>query len=703
LPIEINTAWRRSVRQKASTRSRLKGGSEPLGWVQFVWAEWKGSTVKARYWMSVLVPGFLLAKLSGTAQTNWPSFGNDPGAMRYSSLTEINTTNVTELKIAWKFDTEVAGEASSTPPPVNHGVAAEEMPMQAPQPPAAPGQARAHRPFHLVRFSESIPLVVDDVLYLSSAYRQILALNAETGEKIWEYNSPHPPALRGISYWPGAPGYAPQIVYGTIDGWLISLDAKTGKPVKTFGDEGMVDLKAGVVPPEYPDARLGVTSPLVFFKNYVIPGCSPGERPAFGASCDVRAFDMRDGKLVWTFHTLPRPGEPNHEVWKDGQWEHRAGLNAWGLMTVDVERATVFIPLGTPNTDFYGASRAGSNLYGTSLVALDANTGKLKWYFQTVHHDNWDYDNCSAPILLNVRRHGRTIPAVAQVTKQGLVFILNRETGKPIFGVKEVPVANDNAAPGDANWPTQPMPVKPPPLARDTFSPDEIATVTPEHEKYCRDLLAREGGAMTGGPFAQYGPKLRVIFPSWTGGTNWGGGFFDPKLGYLFVDTKDLANFNKLVPDGNGDYNRVGPDDAPARMGDYFWDGTKSWPCQKPPWARLIAVNVNSGDIVWQVPLGSFEELDKLGVPKTGTPTTNGGGIVTAGGLIFIGSTTDGKFRAFASRSGQELWATDLGVDVNSIPITWEGKNGKQYVAVFASGGAHHGAKPGTLYVYSLP
>lgn len=208
---------------------------------------------------------------------------------------------------------------------------------------------------------------------------------------------------------------------------------------------------------------------------------------------------------------------------------------------------------------------------------------------------------------------------------------------------------------------------------------------------------------MTGGPFAQYGPKLRVIFPSWTGGTNWGGGSFDPKLGYLFVDTKDLANFNKLVPDGKGDYNRVSPDDPPARLGDYFWDGTKGWPCQKPPWARLIAVNVNTGDIVWQVPLGSFEELDKLGVPKTGTPTTNGGGIATAGGLVFIGATTDGKFRAFDSRTGNELWATDLGVDVNSIPITWLGADGKQYLAVFAAGGEHNGAKPGTLYVYTLP
>jgi glucose dehydrogenase len=310
----------------------------------------------------------------------------------------------------------------------------------------------------------------------------------------------------------------------------------------------MVNMKASLDTSKYPNGHIGVSSPLVFYKNFVIPGCSPGEGPAFGLECDVHAWDMRTGKLAWTFHTLPRPGEANHEVWTDGQWEHREGLNVWGLMSVDVQRGMVFIPLGTPNTDFYGGDRAGSNLYGSSIVALDASNGKLKWYFQTQHHDNWDYDDCSAPILMTVKQHGQVIPAVAQINKTGLVFILNRVTGKPIFGVKEVPIANDNAEPGDSNWPTEPMPVKPPPLARNSFSPDEVATVTPEHEAYCRNLLTLDGGAMTGGPFAQYGVKPRVIFPSWTCGTNWGGGFFDPKLGYLFVDTKDLANFSKMVP-----------------------------------------------------------------------------------------------------------------------------------------------------------
>jgi quinoprotein glucose dehydrogenase len=664
----------------------------------------KGENVRYRVFVFGLLVIWAASDMTAAAQNDWPSFGNDPGAMRYSPLDQINAKNVSQLRVAWKFDTEIKNVAPTPTALMPHGDAAEGSPMQSPQTPAAaPQAAPPRRSFRPNGASESLPIVINNVLYMSTGYRQVIALDATTGEKIWEYNSPHPPALRGVSYWPGMESFPPEVVYGTIDGWLIALDAKTGKPVMTFGDGGMLNLKTGVDSEQFPNARIGVTSPLVFYKNLVIPGCSPGERPSFGIECDVRAWDMRSGKLVWTFHTLPRPGEPNHEVWKDGQWEHRAGINSWGLMTVDEKRGMIFIPIGTPNTDFYGGGRTGSNLYGSSLVALDVTTGKLKWYFQTVHHDNWDYDNCSAPILLDVKHHGSTIPAVVQITKQGLVFILNRETGKPIYGVKEVPIVNDNAAAGDANWPTEPMPVKPPPIARNSFSPDEIATVTPEHEKYCRDLLAMEGGAMTGGPFAQYGPKLRVIFPSWTGGTNWGGGFFDPKLGYLFVDTKDLANFNKLLPDGKGDYTRESPDNAPPHIGDYFWDGIKQWPCQKPPWARLIAVNVNTGDIVWQVPLGSFEELDKLGVPKTGTPTTNGGGMATAGGLVFIGASSDGKFRAFDSRNGEELWTNDLGVDINSIPITWLGKDGKQYLAAFAAGGAHHGSKPGTLYVFALP
>jgi len=638
-----------------------------------------------KYFLGVLVCGALIGVAH--SQSDWPGFGNDPGAARYSSLDQINTGNVEKLKLAWKYDT--TDTSAPTPPPqIQHGDAAP--------PPAARRRSRIFRP------SESQPLVVDGILYMSTGFGHVIALNAQTGEKIWDFASPRQPAMRGVSYWKGAKGYEPRIVYGTMDGWLLALDAKTGKLVPSFGDGGMVDLKIGqVVSPDYPTWQ--VRSPPAIYKNYVIPGCFPGESPSAGAHCNVRAFDMRNGKLVWTFNTVPQPGELNHDTWKDGQWENRAGVNNWGYISVDVKRSMLFVPLGSPNRDFYGGDRAGLNLYGDSVVALDANTGKLKWYFQTVHHDNWDFDNSSAPILITVKQNGKEIPAVAQTDKDGLMYILNRENGKPIYGVNEVPIANDNPTPGDSNWPTQPVPVKPPPLGRMSFSPDEIATVTPEHEAYCKALLASEGGAMTGGPFAQYGPKLRVIFAGWTGGTNWGGGTYDPNLGYIFIASKDLGNFNKLVADGHGGYTRVGPDHPPEKMGDYFWDGVKGWPCQQPPWGRLTAVNVNTGEFAWQVPLGSFAELDKLGVPKTGTPLNSGGPIATAGGLVFIGAAADGKFRAFDERTGKELWSTDVNVIINANPITWMGKNGKQYVAVMAGGAPQEGAKPTFLYVWSLP
>jgi glucose dehydrogenase len=635
------------------------------------------------------------------AQTDWPVFGHDPGGMRYSPLKQINAGNVAKLKLAWTFDTEVA---NMPPPPIPGGRRGSDSEPAAAgragsesQPPAA----AARRP--RARRSESTPLVIGDVMYFSTAYNRVLAMDPETGAKIWEYESAHTPALRGIAYWPGTKDLPPQIVFGTGDGWLISLNAKTGKPIPGFGNEGLVNLKTGVTD-HFPNARVSMSSPPTIYRDLVITGSSTGEMPARAANGDVRAWDIHTGKLVWTFHTIPRPSELNHDVWQEGEWEDRSGANSWGFTTVDVERGLLFIPIGTPNTDFYGGDRKGSNLYGSTLVALDAATGKLKWYFQTTHHDNWDYDLTAAPALITVNRNGKKIPAVAQSTKQGYLFLFDRLTGKPIYDVQEVPVANDNALPGDSNWPTQPIPVKPPPLARTTFKPEEIATVTPEHEKYCRDLLAREGGALTGGPFAQYGPKLRVIFPSWTGGGNWGGASFDPELGYIFVSTKSLANFNKMAPGPNGKgYVRVGPDNPPLNMGDYFWDGTKHWPCQQPPWGELSAVNVNTGDIAWRVPLGSFEELDKLGVPKTGTPTTNSGSIATAGGLVFIGATIDGKFRAFDSRTGKELWVTDQHADTNAVPITYRGKSGKQYVAVFASGGDHPDALTGRLFVYALP
>jgi quinoprotein glucose dehydrogenase len=500
-------------------------------------------------------------------------------------------------------------------------------------------------------------------------------------------------------------------VFGTADGssLLISLDAKTGEYAPEFGAGGKVDLRQGIGE-KFPKLRVALSSPPAIYRNIVITGNHSQEAPSFGPSGDVRGWDLRTGKLLWTFHTIPRPGQPNHDAWRNDQWVDRAGANAWGFITVDESRGIAYVPTGTPATDFYGGDRLGSNLYGSSLLALDATTGNLKWYFQTTHHDNWDYDLNSPPALIDIRRDGRTIPAVAQFTKQGLLFVFNRVTGEPIFGVEERPVLSDNPLPGDEYSPTQPFPVKPPPISRMTFSPQEVAKVTPEHEAYCRGLLELEGGVMTGGPYAQYGPKLRIIFPGWTGGGNWNGSAFNPGLGYLFLPTQDLGMLNKMIKSTRVEnmYTRSGPDNAAPMLGTNFWDGRKGWPCQAPPWGELVAVNVSTGDIAWRTPLGSFEELDALGVPATGTPN-RGGPIATAGGLVFIGASQDARFRAFDARTGKVLWVADLTENGRTVPITYLGKNAKQYVAINAGGGRPVARKVdedkigGRVHVYTLP
>jgi quinoprotein glucose dehydrogenase len=334
-------------------------------------------------------------------------------------------------------------------------------------------------------------------------------------------------------------------------------------------------------------------------------------------------------------------------------------------------------------------------------VALDAGTGKMLWYYQFVHHDIWDYDASAPPALIDVTHNGKKIPAVVQVTKMGLVFIFDRRSGKSIYGVEERKVP-ESEVPGEASWPTQPFPLKPPPIARNSFGREEIATVTPEHKAFCTELFTQEGGMHNDGPYTPYGTELSVIFPGTLGGANWGGVSFDPVLGYVFVNSQDLGSIGQMVkrPEGSPtEYARTSSQGPTGR----FWNPKNFWPCQQPPWGKLYAIDANKGEIAWNVPLGIVEELEARGVHNTGTPNL-GGSIATAGGLVFIGATNDRRFRAFDSSNGKELWVTKIDASAHSTPITYLGHDGKQYVVVTATGGNYNNDDSAdTLIAFSLP
>jgi glucose dehydrogenase len=623
---------------------------------------------------ALVIPAFAT---SLCAQTDWPTYGNDPGNQRHSTLKQINTANVSKLERAWTYHLSVAA-------PVGGAAAQSEVPA---------GRGRGGRGAR-ARNSEASPIVAGGVLYMPSPYNRVLALEPETGKEIWHYEMQGTNAsTRGVEYWPGDSASPASIFFGTTDGHLLALNAKTGKLMPGFGNEGMVNMKAGI-DNGFQTGNFSLSSPPKVFKNLLITGARVQESPSLGFSGDTRAWDVHTGKLVWQFHSVARPDEPGGNTWKGDAWQKRSGTNVWGLISADPQLGLVYLPYGSPTYDFYGADREGANLYGNSLVALDAATGKLKWHFQTVHHDIWDYDLEAPPILIEVIRGRAKIPALALTSKTGLVFILNRKDGKPIYGVEERPIPQSEV-PGEHSWPTEPFPVKPTPLSRMSFTPDDLAKVTPEHEAFCKELFEKDGGMAYGGPFVPYGPKTTINFPGTLGATNWHGGSYDPELGYLFFNTLDLADVGKLGKNASGTYVR----DGYGR----FWDGEKYWPCQAPPWGEMVAINVNTGEYAWRVPLGVVEELEAKGVKNTGTMNM-GGSVSTAGGLVFIAATNDRRFRAFDAKTGKVVWETQLEAGGYASPITYQGKDGKQYVVIVATGGGYYDRKTGDSVIgFALP
>ena len=587
------------------------------------------------------------ATLIGSGPNDWPAFGNDPGGTKFSSLAQITPANVSRLALAWTYDT---GEKSGG-----------------------------------FRGWSVTPLVIDNVMYFGTYAGKLVALNAETGAELWKFDlktiSPSGRySPRGISFWPGDAQTPARIVATTTDGLLTQVNAKNGELVR-IGEKGYVDLKVGVT--EKFGGGYNVAAPPAIFKDIAILAPTTGEQGRYGIPGDIRGFDLRTGRELWRFHTVPQPGEANFGTWGADGWQDRRGPGTWVNMTVDLENGLVFIPMGQPTDQNFGGSRPGANLYSSSLVALDATTGKLKWFYQMTHHDIYDWDANAPPTLIDVNKNGTRIPALAQSTKQGLLFILDRLTGTPVFGAEERRVPQLDAL-GDQTSATQPFPLKPAPISRTSMTREDVNKTSAESEKACKALYDT---MVQSGPYTPYGMVPSLVFPSSEGGGSWSGASFDSTRRLIFVNTRSLGTAGELRPTmSSGVLPSFGKVKIP-------FDDPDGYPCSAPPWGELMAINADTADIVWRVPLGEYKELTKRGIAKTGTPNA-GGPIVTASGLVFIGSTTDQQFRAFDSATGKELWSATIPNDAIATPLTYMGRNGKQYVATVAGGGLDNFVKP---------
>ena len=599
----------------------------------------------------------LTAPLGAAAPGDWQDYGRDGSNARFSPLTEITPANVGKLHQAWVYHMRPEGFKAET----------------------FPGMPETMRKRFATGFtpSEATPLVVKGVMYIPTPYGRVVALDAATGHELWAFTMParERAGTRGVAYWPGGNGVGPRIVFGTRGGKLMALDAATGKPAADFGTNGIVDMKTPEVMNGNRGFPLGLSSPPTIYRDLIITGSAVQEMPVKGAAGDVRAWDARTGKLVWTFHSVPQPGEYGHDTWEGDSWKQRSGTNVWTTVIVDDKRGIAYLPFGAPTFDRWGGDRHGANLFANSIVAVDAKTGKYLWHFQTVHHDIWDVD-LPVATLIDVRRGGRTIPAIAVMNKTAIMFILDRVTGKPIYDVREVPVPTDTDVPGEQPWPTQPMPASPPPLARLSYSADEINDLTPAMKAVCQKLT----DDLHVVPAKMFQP-LRAdsavnSFPSSLGGVDWGGGSFDPRTGLYVINVNALASPQQLAQQPDGSWG--------MKAGYvYFEDQETGNPCQKPPWGELVAVDVNKGVIAWRRPLGdnadpAFKDAGRISA---------GGPITTASGVTFIGATTDNKFRAFDTKTGKLLWDATLPASNYGTPMTYRDRSGRQLVGVVATGG----------------
>jgi quinoprotein glucose dehydrogenase len=598
----------------------------------------------------------------------WPFYGGDQAGTKFSPLADVNSTNVAKLAVAWEWiNGEKALEGFGT----------------------RPGSF------------QTTPLMIDNVLYLSTPYNRVVALNAETGAELWAfdpkaYEDGQPPngtgfVHRGVAAWrDSANGNALRIFINSRYR-LFAIDAKTGRPVDSFGSHGAIDLSEGLVwainKKHYTN-----TSPPVVYQDLIILGNGVGDRLVYrnDPPGDIRAFDARSGRQRWSFHTIPQPGEVGNDTWGADSWSYTGHTNAWPPMTLDAERGLLYVPLGTPSNDFFGGRRPGANLFAESLVCLDANTGARKWHYQIIHHGLWDYDNPAPPNLVTINVDGRRIDAVVQLTKQGFAFVFDRVTGEPVWRIEERPVPASDVE-GEHAWPTQPFPTKPPAFTEQGVTLDDAFDLTPELKAAAQAELKKY---RIGPLFTPPSVQGTVQRPGLIGGANWGGAAFDPRAGVLYFKTTNQANVGRVGrPDRTSANPRASEVDAEfTRVGDTNAEFMNGLPLLKPPFGHLVALDLNRGTIKWRVPFGDTPSLRRhpalAGVTLPAVLGAAGapGVLATAGGLVFAGGG-DVAFHAVEAASGAELWKMALPRRANASPMTYRSASGRQFVVIATGGG----------------